>query len=476
MPQFYIVAQLQYTGIGFTKQTSRYVLAWSQVFDDLLEEARATGNLSNAITWRTVCDRLQQLHNAPQDPNQPRMALIVQIAQQMHRRLPDIVSAMRKILLRERDLVPLHRIQETDNTCLRWYARQPGNTTPEKAGSKQRLLAIVRKESFDTLENRVLKDFVLRCSKEAVHYLNVEVGPRMQGTLRASDVKRYKSVCNMCITSPGFEQVNLPAPGTQPNYVLQNDLRYRKVWHWYRQLLRRADVEDQIWDWQTRTWADVTRLLVGAAMEWLTMEDGLRSRNIRNGVVFAKLVHAPLRLSAEQSLGSRILSGSEPGPFLLVLMANGHPVRKAVLEIIHPDLSEQHPVAQLLGRTGGHLYLVLHEPGRADSRKQVLVLWSVNGAGATDMPHCNEIASSAWDALRQHYIILSLRRRFPALRGMVVVSRLEASQALFHDGNGHRLPLLEVPADPRGWESAVEWLALGLDAIFEEMLQNWPLL
>ena len=179
---------------------------------------------------------------------------------------------------------------------------------PEKAGSKQRLLAIVRKESFDTLENRVLKDFVLRCSKEAAHYLNVEVGPRMQGSLRASDVKRYKSVCNMCITDPDFEEVSLPAPGTQPNYVLQNDLRYRKVWYWYRQLLRRADVEDQIWDWQTRTWADVTRLLVGAAMEWLTTEDGLRSRNIRNGVVFEKLAHASLRLRSEQSLGSRILA------------------------------------------------------------------------------------------------------------------------------------------------------------------------
>jgi hypothetical protein len=155
-------------------------------------------------------------------------------------------------------------------------------------------------------------------------------------------------------------------------------------------------------------------------------------------------------------------------------MANGHPVRKAVLEIVHPDLSEQHPVAQLLGRTGGHLYLVLHEPGRADSRKQVLVLWSVNGAGATGMPHCDAIASSAWDALQQHYTVLSLRKiGFPELRGMVVVSRLEASRELFHDGNSHRLPLLEVPADPRGWESAVEWLTLGLDAIFEDMLQSW---
>jgi uncharacterized protein DUF2357 len=461
------------TGQQVYSDIARYILAWSQVFDELMEKAHTPGSLSDAITWEAVLD---QLHNIPQAPNQPRMALIVRIAQQMHRRLPDIVSAMRKILLRERDLVPLHRIQETDNTCLRWYARQPGNTTPEKAGSKQRLLAIVRKESFDTLENRVLKDFVLRCSKEAAHYLNVEVGPRMQGTLRASDVKRYKSVCNMCITSPSFEQVSLPDPGTQPNYVLQNDLRYRKVWYWYRQLLRRADVEDQIWDWQTRTWADVMRLLVGAVMERLTMENGLRSRSIRDGVAFEKLAHAPLRLRSEQSLGSRILPGSEPGPFLLVLMANGHPVRKAVMEVVHPDLSEQHSVAQLLGRTGGHLYLVLHEPGRADGRKQVLVLWSVNGAGATDMPHCDEMASAAWDALQQHYIVLSLRRRFPALiRGMVVVSRLEASQALFHDGNGHRLPLLEVPADPRGWESAVEWLALGLDAIFEDMLQNWPL-
>jgi len=93
------------------------------------------------------------------------------------------------------------------------------------------------------------------------------------------------------------------------------------------------------------------------------------------------------------------------------------------------------------------------------------------------MPHGDQMASSASDALQQHYHVLSLRKiGFTDLKGMVVVSRLEASQALFHDGNGHRLPLLEVPADPRGWESAVEWLALGLDAIFEEMLQNWPLL
>jgi hypothetical protein len=53
---------------------------------------------------------------------------------------------------------------------------------------------------------------------------------------------------------------------------------------------------------------------------------------------------------------------------------------------------------------------------------------------------------------------------------MVVISRLESLQATFRSGGGERLPVLEAPADPRGWESAVEELAIGLEAIFGEML------
>jgi hypothetical protein len=211
------------------------------------------------------------------------------------------------------------------------------------------------------------------------------------------------------------------------------------------------------------------RLLVGAALEW-----GRGGRNPRDGMIFEQLVTSPLRLRAEQSLGSRIIPGSEPGPFLLIFRKNGLPVKKAVMEVVHPDLAEEHPVAKLLGRMGGHLYLVLHELGHVDNRKQVLVLWSVNGAGATGMPARDEMARSAWDALREHYAFLSPRRiGFPELRGMIVVSRLETSQAMFYDSNGYRLPVLEAPADPRGWESAVEWLALGLDTIFEDMLKSW---
>jgi hypothetical protein len=274
----------------------------------------------------------------------------------------------------------------------------------------------------------------------------------------------------MCSADPVFESIDLPIPGTPPNYVLQNDLRYREVWNWYKRLLKREKEEDQIWDWQPRTWADAMRLFVGAALEL-----GRRPRGawqgMSNGVVFEQLASASLRLTSEQHLGSRIIPGSEPGPFLLTRVTHGRQGMQAVLEVVHPDLAQEHSQIRLLGRTGGHLYLVVHPLGPINNRKKVLILWSVNGAGVTQAPVWEEIAHSAWKALQHHYVFLSSRRTgFPELKGMVVISRLESLQATFRSGGGERLPVLEAPADPRGWESAVEELAIGLEAIFGEML------
>jgi hypothetical protein len=141
------------------------------------------------------------------------------------------------------------------------------------------------------------------------------------------------------------------------------------------------------------------------------------------------------------------------------------------MEVVHPDLATQHSVVRFLGRTGGHLYLVIHPLDGIDNRKKVLILWSVNGAGAIQAPAWDQMARSAGNALQQHYTILSSRRTgFPELRGLVVVSQLESLQAIFRNGNGGRIPVLEAPADPLGWESAVEELALGLELIFGEML------
>ena len=57
----------------------------------------------------------------------------------------------------------LDRVQEMDRASMRWLSKQPGTTLAQRAGSDQRVLAIVRKENFDTLENRVLHAYLTAC-------------------------------------------------------------------------------------------------------------------------------------------------------------------------------------------------------------------------------------------------------------------------------------------------------------------------
>src|SRR6266699_4433910 len=91
------------------------------------------------------------------DFNEPRMALIVQLSreQTLHRSLDAISRHPRRILQRERHETPVSRIQELDSACIRDFARRPGISPIEKAGPRQRLLAIRRREHYTTLENQV---------------------------------------------------------------------------------------------------------------------------------------------------------------------------------------------------------------------------------------------------------------------------------------------------------------------------------
>jgi len=288
----------------------RTILAWSQFFDDCREKTHGT-NREGQLAWASV---LKLIQNVAKEGKEPRMALIVDIARKMQRSIGFTVAAARKILLRERRLLPVGRIEETDTACLKWYVRQPGETMAQKAASnRQCLLGVARRESFNTLENQVLKDFLLRCRKEAERYLAVEVGPdrAMQDSTKAKDTKAYAQRCAQLSKAPQFSDVTLPYD-VHPNYVLQNDLRYRDVWKNYCRLLRQEDEQDRMWDWQSRTWADLARLLVNIALFQMGKEEkeyGPEKLSLR------QLLTSAVHVSLEQQLGSRIEPGSEPGPF-----------------------------------------------------------------------------------------------------------------------------------------------------------------
>lgn len=445
---------------------ARHVLAWSQFFDDLTDAMRTGDVYDDGIQWPWLLGLLDELSEV----REPRMALIVKIAQDLRRRLPEIVFGIRRILLRERELIPMHRVQESDIGCLRWYVRQPGRTAAEKAGARQRLLAVVRRETFDTLENRVLKEFIRLCRREAFRYAQdvVSSDPRFQSASRAKLVRSFREDCRECLRDPMLDAIKKPGAGIAPNNVLLNDPRYRQVWSWYLQLLRHEEEQDRVWDWQSRMWADVVRIMAGAALELWRTDEGNRVSS--TGLICRALLDSGLRIAPEQRLGCRIEPGSEPGPFLIERYANGRLIHQAILELVHPSLAEDHDVGCNLGRTGGHLYLVIHPLDGRNQRKSVIILWAVNTAASRDprAADVDYIGRSAFRAIETHRTVLGLRgRQVPEISALVVANRCsekgvacEADErAERRTATANQLPVLVAPANPVGWESAVEELA-----------------
>ena len=441
------------------------VLAWSQFFDDLLDEARKTAAQADRLSWKDI---LNFIDRKKDEISEPRMALIVKIAETMHQRLPLTMAGVRKILLRERHLLQVARVQETDSNCLRWYIRQPGETMAEKAGNRQLFLAVTRRESYDTLENRVLRDFLYRCRHESLRYLN-EVPSQFENSIRARRIKSYKNLCTFLSRDPIFDDVAKPSHGTPPNYVLQNDYRYREVWKWYCLLLHRKDEEDRFWDWQSRTWADITRLLVNTA--FVVHVPSGPSMEIDNGIIYEEILKSSMQILKEQQLGCRIAAGTELGPLLVTKKQEGKVKRKAVLEIVHPMEAERHPIGRLLGRVGGHLYLVLNPLGDNTRRKQAIIVWAAHTTGSQKIPLWDDIARSAMHALNRHNETLAERLPdFPELRGIVVADDLWATQATTHKTAEDGLSLIQSPAYPWFWVETVFELAETLNQIIGELL------
>jgi hypothetical protein len=444
------------------------VLAWSQFFDDLLDVANISHH-GDSVAWTQAVDFIDILGR---DTSEPRMALIVKIAERMQKRLPEIVPAIRRILLHERRLLPVARVAETDRECLRWYIRQSGETMPEKAGNRQKLLAVARRESYDTLENRILKDFLKRSANETQRYLASEVGqhPRYLTSKRNTAVKTYRSLCLTLSRESVFESISKPIPGNPPNYVLQNDPRYREIWEWYCRLLRREDEEDRFWDWQTRSWADITRLLVNSAVIFNVQCFGPLEK-INDGVGYEEILTSTLNILKEQQQGCRTLPGTEPGPILVKRVEKGETKSKSVLEIIHPSQAEKHHIGRLLGRTGGHLYLVLSPLNHSRGHRKGIIVWGVNTAGSKCQIDFKNIVFSASGALSLHSSVLGERLPvFPELRGIVVANDIEATTATTYAVPGMSVQVVHAPTEPKYWGSTVLEVAQNLTGILREMI------
>ena len=177
----------------------------------------------------------------------PPEHVLTQIAKRRYENTEHLIRNLRKVLRRIREKEPIGRVQQIDAQCLRWLTRQPGRSHIEKAGLKQEILAVTRVENYNTLENRVLKDFMLRALSASRIYLRRYKEQYVNhATLIA--VTKFQNLCLLGLSDPVMESVQPLHELPQPNYVLQQDVHYSQVWKDYCKLLRRDEVAEKLWE------------------------------------------------------------------------------------------------------------------------------------------------------------------------------------------------------------------------------------
>ena len=212
-------------------------------------------------------------------------ALICDIADEIPPAVEAVVVRPRKFLRRRHAQVGLDRLQEMDIASLMDYARRPGESALIKAGDRQTLMAVVREETPDTLENRVVKDFCRRARKTAELYVEERCGTcrnshsatcetheRTCRSRRVQNVKTFFNRCDQWLMAQEFATVSaLHVPCRIPNYALLQNVRYVQIWDYYQRLLMQEDVRDQTWIWKRQAWTDYVRILMMQTMSRLTL-------------------------------------------------------------------------------------------------------------------------------------------------------------------------------------------------------------
>lgn len=338
----------------------------------------------------------------PDRPRDPTMDVLVRHAREHRARWDDIAEHPRRVLNRRRELVPLSRVQELDVQCMQWLSRQPGETLAERAGGRQRIMALARYDNRNTLENRVFLDLMVRTVAAARDYLAMNRRRTLHGgslrTSRLRLVETYQRECQRIQAELAEQGVHRESEAVQPNYVLLHDQRYRHVWTARQEIIRRERAMDELWRWQRRSWAEFCKAVLAVSLIWIS---GSR-------LAFA----SPLFVRGEHQRGEWLIHDD---PMVVV----AHPDRHWVVELLSGRTDDVPMILRELGASAWLRYADLHG---GDYR--YLAVWAVHGAGAPAT--LRDLVDSANDAVQRFLDLAPPAAGFRLAGGIVLLSIIES--------------------------------------------------
>jgi hypothetical protein len=285
---------------------------YESLFDQLLNETlflvrkvlEADKPRSSVKYWGDVLTQLRT-----NDDNDPaRHALVVDLAETLLAPLEHITSQPKKVLKRIRDQQRVQLVQEVDMHCLIDLARRPGSTLPEKAGPKQRVLAVTRQETTNVLENRVARHCCELLRRAAGRYLRSHRNVTLSA--RKDKVADLQQASKRLPQKAAFMEVgHMRSPCRQPNYALLQNIHYARIWQGYTRLVRNEELRESLWRWPRRLWADRVKVYVADTVLALAQQSG-RSVSV---AMAERLVQA----AQVHRFGAWMAVDVMPGPFVL---------------------------------------------------------------------------------------------------------------------------------------------------------------
>ena len=206
------------------------------------------------------------------DEDKARQAAIVDLAYELPLHLEKITQQPRKTLNRIRDLERIQRVREVDKACLINLARRPGSGVAEKAGPNQRILAVRRHETNNTLENRVARHCCRLIRRAADHYLAFHHDVKEEQSKRMRAVRKFQRKAVAWERCEAFTRVTaLSSPCKSPNYVLLQNPHYMRIWNAYRILVKNEELRANVWRWKLNLWKEIVSVgFTQILFEWIS--------------------------------------------------------------------------------------------------------------------------------------------------------------------------------------------------------------
>lgn len=439
---------------------------WTGFFELLSKAADPVAGERPLRRYEQLPEIFERLKDRNEDVYAP---LILKISKATQKFLPYVMQGLRKILSREDRLQKLDKVHEVNANSMRWLTRQPGRTIEQKAAANDyQIMAVSRRENFDLLENRVLKDFLQRCVNAARQYMAEQDDDKSSAYLA---VRRFQMLCADCLKRPEFLPVQRQKSMPMPNYVLQHDVRYRKIWKYYVELLRQEKKVEELFAWQYFTLSDMANIFAAAALY------ALPGRGCSSWCLNL-IGSSAVTVWEDNRQGTLLNTDYPPGAFHLASRERDYIVEfflDAGSKGASFDKSHQH-AAMTASRLGARSYILL-TPLDERSQSVLILLYSLNlnlqgegtdaDAGADPAARAHEVWQSAEQTLRRFAMESMLDEQSYAVYGLII-----APDKSFAVHEGSSASLVTVTSLVRDWHSSYAALRDCLQHIFDKVVTS----